>query len=445
MDEDDEPMCRFCFEGQEAGELISPCNCKGGQKWVHLGCLRRWQRMVLVSQPTHPSFYSDDERHHICNVCTGEFTCVPPTRQELMTSFTGPEVAAMIAPGYMIGAREEFSMMLEEEVRRSPLTILVYKHWIRGAYLITDVHSGFELAEINIESKQMALEIMEILGPECATADLRLVPEFALEGCPDEPEAMRQAMSQLEPPYRIACKPIKEPTCSEDAVTAVNLTAQIPFDYLDSHKKGKVTAEFGLAVQENAAARDVPVAYHNGGPVSSDDITFCLVMGGSCGYSIVSGSMHEALLLSASLTAENIADISVGDTVRLIGLEKRHDLVGRIGIVQRFNDVRWEVRLQGTDEVKKVKTENLEKVATGVVSVFFGSAGWSRVQLLGEIAKGDWGLCKGSVGDLISNNTWNDVTPRLIFAPMSEMTDDQVKQMVALREKAKMAEQHALS
>jgi hypothetical protein len=47
---EDEEMCRYCFEGSEEGELISPCKCQGGQKWVHLSCLRRWQRMVLVSQ-----------------------------------------------------------------------------------------------------------------------------------------------------------------------------------------------------------------------------------------------------------------------------------------------------------------------------------------------------------------------------------------------------------
>lgn len=47
-------MCRYCFCGEEEGPLISPCKCKGGQKYVHLKCLRRWQRMVLVSQPTHP-------------------------------------------------------------------------------------------------------------------------------------------------------------------------------------------------------------------------------------------------------------------------------------------------------------------------------------------------------------------------------------------------------
>ena len=40
-EEEEERMCRYCFEGEEEGPLISPCACKGGQKWVHLSCLRR--------------------------------------------------------------------------------------------------------------------------------------------------------------------------------------------------------------------------------------------------------------------------------------------------------------------------------------------------------------------------------------------------------------------
>ena len=71
---DEDEMCRYCFEGSEAGELISPCKCTGGQKYVHLACLRRWQRMVLVSQPTHPDMQRDDMRHHKCNVCTSVCT-----------------------------------------------------------------------------------------------------------------------------------------------------------------------------------------------------------------------------------------------------------------------------------------------------------------------------------------------------------------------------------
>ena len=50
--EDDDRECRYCFSGPEEGPLLSPCDCAGGQKWVHQECLRRWQRSVLVSQPT---------------------------------------------------------------------------------------------------------------------------------------------------------------------------------------------------------------------------------------------------------------------------------------------------------------------------------------------------------------------------------------------------------
>jgi len=84
--EENEQLCRYCFDGPEDEPLISPCDCRGDQKYVHISCLRRWQRMVLVSQPTHPAFYERDPRHYKCNVCNGLFTCEPPTRLELMAS-----------------------------------------------------------------------------------------------------------------------------------------------------------------------------------------------------------------------------------------------------------------------------------------------------------------------------------------------------------------------
>jgi hypothetical protein len=113
---EEEPVCRYCFEGAEEGELLSPCSCAGGQKWVHIACLRRWQRMVLVSQPTHPMYYRDDVRHHECGVCKSKFTCAPPTRHELMQSFTGGEIAALIEEGCIIAAHVVFSDALQREV-----------------------------------------------------------------------------------------------------------------------------------------------------------------------------------------------------------------------------------------------------------------------------------------------------------------------------------------
>ena len=42
--EDDTATCRICFEPEMSDEeLISPCDCAGSQKYVHLSCLSKWQ------------------------------------------------------------------------------------------------------------------------------------------------------------------------------------------------------------------------------------------------------------------------------------------------------------------------------------------------------------------------------------------------------------------
>ena len=111
--QDEERICRFCFEDETDRpdeRLIAPCACKGGQKYVHLSCLRRWQRMVVVDQPTHPAMveHKNDIRHLKCNVCQSEFTCAPPARHELMATFTGPEIAGLICKNRLIVAHPRF-------------------------------------------------------------------------------------------------------------------------------------------------------------------------------------------------------------------------------------------------------------------------------------------------------------------------------------------------
>jgi hypothetical protein len=120
-EEEEEELCRYCFDGPEEGTMLSGiCACTGGQKHVHLDCLRRWQRMVLVSQPTHPAFYQDDVRHHTCNVCAAAFNIPPPTRLELMRTFTGAEIAALISEGCIIASHRVFSDELERQLRAMP-------------------------------------------------------------------------------------------------------------------------------------------------------------------------------------------------------------------------------------------------------------------------------------------------------------------------------------
>ena len=75
---------------------------RGDQKWVHEECLKRWQRSVLVTQPTHPAFYEKDDRQFVCSVCRAPFSLAPPDRHSMMLGFTGAELAAYIDVGCMI-------------------------------------------------------------------------------------------------------------------------------------------------------------------------------------------------------------------------------------------------------------------------------------------------------------------------------------------------------
>ncbi|WIA21204.1 hypothetical protein OEZ85_000452 [Tetradesmus obliquus] len=64
--------CRICFEDAKPSELISPCKCKGTLKWVHQGCLHRWQANVARLGGKR------DERATVCGVCRSAYTSLPP-------------------------------------------------------------------------------------------------------------------------------------------------------------------------------------------------------------------------------------------------------------------------------------------------------------------------------------------------------------------------------
>ena len=44
--EDEEGMvhrqCRICLQDDDQDDLVSPCECRGSCKHVHMGCLKRW-------------------------------------------------------------------------------------------------------------------------------------------------------------------------------------------------------------------------------------------------------------------------------------------------------------------------------------------------------------------------------------------------------------------
>lgn len=102
-----ESVCRFCFSA--GGELISPCMCKGTNEWLHLECLRTWQKAVVLDQPTHPKYHTKIDQ--VCSVCLELFTGVgeAPDREAMMVSYTGAELAASVAPGNLLVASRDSS------------------------------------------------------------------------------------------------------------------------------------------------------------------------------------------------------------------------------------------------------------------------------------------------------------------------------------------------
>ena len=97
--------CRICFsetyapDGRERSDekprpdvLIAPCKCDGSQKWVHVGCLRRWQRQIgrdnagaLPAIPRGPPQRPGGgaARATTCNVCNAPFALAPPRAKDM--------------------------------------------------------------------------------------------------------------------------------------------------------------------------------------------------------------------------------------------------------------------------------------------------------------------------------------------------------------------------
>lgn len=163
-------QCRYCLAyGNEEGlagpegELVAPCGCTGGQQWVHLGCLRRWQRSVLVTQPTHPALYADDVRTTHCGVCTQRFRYQPPSRHELMAGFTGAELASLVEERSLICASETFSAAARVHIRLSASrrNVLNFVYWCQGVYLI--YYAGSRQVALSIPDEENRAAVLDAL------------------------------------------------------------------------------------------------------------------------------------------------------------------------------------------------------------------------------------------------------------------------------------------
>mmetsp|Transcript_129865 Transcript_129865/g.376004 ORF Transcript_129865/g.376004 Transcript_129865/m.376004 type:complete len:603 (+) Transcript_129865:95-1903(+) len=437
----EERACRYCFEGEESGTLISPCRCAGGQKWVHLSCLRRWQRGVLVSQPTHPDLYDDDIRHRVCNVCKAPYTCRPPTRLELMQSFTGAELAALVDIGCVIGASQGFSQELQRQVGALPEPLkeaIVETNWIDGAFLIVQVVEDKDAVvhlriHTNDDFEEFVSQLTEDWCWQMRGRSMRLLFVDRLQGAADAGVPREQTLKAIRGlaehrlPLTLKLEAVDGTDCGEDGVVAVNLTQPIEIATGMGHvrRRHRFQAAVAKALPEGKTFKGVgvEVRHFRGGPCQKDSVAAALVISDPSVY-----ETHFALTTA---------------------LSRAYELAGSATLGHHDGD---EVRGESAPSAKRLRTESGAAVSSTAppgseggampssspspsasapahpirVHVFWGSAGWSRCQLMGEIASGSWGLCKVTPQDVVRlqpEAVYDAIYPRLVFAPKTEMSE----------------------
>ena len=269
---------------------------------------------------------------------------------------------------------------------------------------------------------------------------LRLMPGGALSGVSEDLTSLSAALAALTYTEGMTIVLARDPPpgCGDDHVTAINLSRPIaPVDAREVARAVKAAAD------KYPGAREVQVNHYIGGPCDPEEISTCVVPGGAgCGWTIV-GDLSEAIELAharAYQRSEGQGSVHGGQSVRLTGLQARPDLNGEAGIAMRFieSSGRWLVRLKG-GEGKQLKPANLEPIGPthGVVHCVWGDAQWSRTQLLGEIARGHWGLCRASVAEIVAEPAQRReaLDGRLVFAPATEMMEDFIRRGVEQMER----------
>jgi len=418
---EEDKICRFCFEGEggEAGELISPCRCAGGQKYVHLSCLRWWQRTVLVAQPTHPNLYDMDTRQRICNVCKSEFTCPPPSRSELLASVTGPELTALIDEGVMVASSRNFSQELESQLAVFPESLLgniVCRHWIKGVFLIVNVKEDRDAGRewlLKLESEEDLSRFVAHLESDGRSFRLRgrrflMLAEGALREVPAESsaEVRRAALRALETPCTLRLRPEETHDCGEDGILAVNMTRPLEGNALGEERKAVFRASLledfgGFDFGEVQASLMAKVSHFIGGPCEPQRIGACLVLRPGPGQEHLVFCGTDALRKAA-----RAADAVASGEAPFLAAEPAGEASEEVAAPMPFffeadlpPPKRRRIDPQGEGSGAVAAGLDLGEGPGVQLMVFWGYAGWSRCQLMGEIARGSWGLCRTSSDD----------------------------------------------
>mmetsp|Transcript_30046 Transcript_30046/g.54775 ORF Transcript_30046/g.54775 Transcript_30046/m.54775 type:complete len:430 (-) Transcript_30046:81-1370(-) len=300
-----EKICRICFDGSAEGELVSPCDCVGSQKYVHLSCLRRWQRSVQLGAPNHPEEVRREDRHTRCGVCRARFNIPPQDRATMMADL------AHVQPDDVAS----------------------------GLLLITSKTSG---------------ELNSAVG----ATEINILFRAYIEA---KAQHFRQAVYLLTEVAGTASP------AGDDAVYGVNLCRALETPDVSALEDAASEKEIQKHRQQG-----VEVLWMNGGPVAPRRVTAIVC---------VRHMSNERRMFFT--THRNLHTVIRGGT----------DCV--------FSGGMSEILAAAAEEAQaSVAASTGSSKPRIVVLAWAGYAQWSRAQLLGELARGSWGWCEGTIEDV---------------------------------------------
>ena len=133
------------------------------------------------------------------------------------------------------------------------------------------------------------------------------------------------------------------PRCGDDHVTAINLTRVLTTPPDAAH----VERARAAAVGKYGGASAVEIVHYIGGPCNPEEISRCVVTGGThgCGWTVVTELADAITLAHQRSYARYVGqgDVRGGQCVRLTGLQSRPELNGECGIAMKFAEEtgRW--------------------------------------------------------------------------------------------------------
>lgn len=379
-----------------------------------------------------------------------------------MASITGPEIAALIDEGCLIGSAEDFSNDLDAQMSGFPESLrerVVCRNWIRGIFLIVKVVQDRhrDTVSLRVGDAEELRMLIEQLCDDAQTLHLRgrrftILDRGPLSSVPAKasPAERREALGSLTTPVSLRLRPEPVADCGEDGVIAVNLTRTLDLNTVRSPWKQHWKAMVADVEASVLASRDDPplfeIAHSLGGPCEEEHVAACLILtAGKCMLVQDGDCLRRAFAVANSLArGESISEDgrAPAGASWLCELPQDPDTDAEDGEGKPVEQSKAD---EPAAKRHKQETSSESIASTGGNSVtdctiiegdsakrsvkllvMWGYAGWSRCQLMGEIARGSWGLCKAVPEDVLQqepSSLWSAAYPRLIFAPKNEMSE----------------------